>query len=243
MLRGATFVEAFDAARAYAARHGLVAERGFFNPGRREGLKMAWLEAADQVPGPIDWYVQAVSSAMGVYGTFQAARQLRALGRTDRLPRLLCVQQDTCAPMVAAWRDRADRIRPEHLVHRPAGIARAVLRGDPSPTYPYVRRIVLASGGTFVDVSETEIRSAHDRLGELEGIEACFAASAALAGVMKAVAQGSVPRSDTVLVNLTGRERQWPDSPVAAHWLKRDGSGWTPDDPSDARTRELWARP
>lgn len=243
VLRDATFVEAFEAARAYAARHGLIAERGFFNPGRREGLKTAWLEAADQVPGPIDWYVQAVSSAMGVYGTFQAARQLRALGRTDRLPRLLCVQQDTCAPMVAAWRDGADRIRPEHVVARPTGIARAVLRGDPSATYPHMRRIVLQSGGTFVDVSEAEIRYAHDRLGELEDIDACFAASAALAGLIKAVAQGSVPRSDTILVNLTGRERQWSDSPAVRHWLKRDGSDWTPDDPSDSCTRELWERP
>lgn len=243
VLRGATFVEAFEAARAYANRHGLVAERGFFNPGRREGLKTAWLEAVDQVPGPIDWYVQAVSSAMGVYGTYQAARQLRALGRTDRLPRLLCVQQDTCAPMVAAWRDGSERIRAEHVVARPTGIARAVLRGDPSATYPHIRRIVLESGGTFVDVSEAEIRAAHDRLGELEGIDACFASAAALAGLIKAVAHGNVPRTDTILVNLTGRERQWSDSRQTRHWLKRDGSGWTPEDPSDAYTRELWERP
>ncbi len=38
---------------------------------RREGLKLAFLEAAEQVPGPIDWYVQAISSGMGVYGTMQ----------------------------------------------------------------------------------------------------------------------------------------------------------------------------
>src|SRR5262249_43668295 len=89
-LRDATFVDAFDGAAAYAGAHGLVSERGFFNIGRREGLKLAFLEACEQVPGPIDWYVQAVSSAMGVYGTYKGAKELRGLGRIDRLPRLLC---------------------------------------------------------------------------------------------------------------------------------------------------------
>src|SRR5262249_17858852 len=45
VLRGATFVEAFDAARDFALSRGITPERGFFNPGRREGLKLAWLEA------------------------------------------------------------------------------------------------------------------------------------------------------------------------------------------------------
>jgi len=42
---------------------------------------------------------------MGVWGAFKGARELHALGRIDRLPRLLCVQQESCAPMVSAWRD------------------------------------------------------------------------------------------------------------------------------------------
>ena len=103
VLEEATFVDAFAVAGAFAAERGISAERGFFNPGRREGLKTAWLEAVDQVPEPIDWYVQAVSSAMGVYGVYKAARELKDLGLLERLPRLLCVQQDTCAPMVSAW--------------------------------------------------------------------------------------------------------------------------------------------
>ena len=80
VLRDATFVDAFDAAKQYADRHGVVPERGFFNPGRREGLKLAYLEAAEQIPHPIDWYVQAVSSAMGVYGAYKGAKELPRAG-------------------------------------------------------------------------------------------------------------------------------------------------------------------
>src|SRR3954452_15069733 len=164
ILPGATFVEAFEAAREFAEEHGLVSERGFFNPGRREGLKLAWLEAADQGPGPIDWYVQAVSSAMGVYGVYKGANELRALGRSERPPRLLCVQQETCAPMISAWEDDSEVIRPEHIVERPTGIAQAILRGNPSRAYPHVREIVVESGGGFVAVSESEIREARDQV-------------------------------------------------------------------------------
>src|SRR5256886_15862678 len=126
-MRDASFVDAATYAGSYARQHGLVSESGFFNPGRREGLKLAFLEAAEQVPRPIDWYVQAVSSAMGVYGVYKGAKELHALELGERPPRLLCVQQETCAPMVAAWEDGSDRIRPEHIVERPAGIAKPIL--------------------------------------------------------------------------------------------------------------------
>jgi threonine synthase len=226
VMSDATFVEAFNEAGEFAKRHGIVAERGFFNPGRREGLKVAWLEAAEQVPRSIDWYVQAISSAMGVYGVYNAACQLHQMGVTSRVPRLLCVQQETCAPMVTAWRDGSAGIRPEDIVHRPTGIAAAILRGDPTRAYPHVRRIVLESGGTLTAVSEAEIRKARLLLEELEGISPCFAASACLAGLIRARESGEVQADETVLVNLTGSERDGTPPTDATYWIDRSGAGW-----------------
>lgn len=240
LLRGATFVEAFEAARQFAERRGLVSERGFFNPGRREGLKLAFLEAAEQIDGPIDWCVQAVSSAMGVHGMDKGARELRAMGRIERTPRLLCVQQETCAPMVAAWRDGSASIRPEHVVRRPTGIAKAILRGDPSRAYPFVHRIVAESGGAFEAVSEREIRDARRWVEDLEGIGPCFSASAAVAGAAKLARQGKIRPDETVLVNLTGSDRDPAPHESREHWLARGESGWAPEDPRDDLTRELW---
>jgi threonine synthase len=226
VLRDATFVDAFAAAGRFAARHGLASERGFFNPGRREGLKLAWLEAVDQVPRPIDWYVQAVSSAMGVYGVYKAGRELTELGLTPHPPRLLCVQQESCAPMVTAWRDDSEEIRAEDIVAHPSGVASAILRGDPSRTYGHVRRIVRESDGDMVAVSEAEIRDAQRRLAP---IPACGAAAAAFAGLVRARADGVIAADDTVLVNLTGRERPGT-SPTPATWsLPRTADGWDLD--------------
>jgi threonine synthase len=242
ILRDATFVEAFDFAREFATRHGFVSERGFFNLARREGLKLAWLEAADQVPRPIDWYVQAVSSALGVYGVFKGARELQAMKRSDRLPRLLCVQQESCAPMVSAWHDGAEAIRPQDVVRQPVGIADSLLRGNPTATYPHIRRIVLESGGTFVAVSEKEIRQARQWVEDLEGITPCFSASAAVAGTAKLRSRGELPEDDTVLVNLTGRDRRDPSWDSGSHWLKRSKSDWVPEDPEDEVAQSLWKR-
>lgn len=225
-LRGASFVEAATAAGVYAKRHGLVSEGGFFNPGRREGLKLAFLEASEQSPEPIDWYVQAVSSAMGVYGAFKGARELRSLGRIAELPRLLCVQQASCAPMVAAWSQGSEVIRAEHRVSMPQGIAEAILRGDPTRAYPYIRRIVLESGGDLVSVSEAEIRAARAAVEDLEGLSPCFSAAAAVAGLgERARADGSLSQT-TVVVNLTGSDRPTDQAAPNVVWLNRTEQGW-----------------
>jgi threonine synthase len=239
-LRGGTFVEAFAEAAAFAGRRGIVSERGFFNPARRAGLKTAYLEAAEALSRPIDWYVQAVSSAMGVYGAYQGAMELRAMGRAASLPRLLCVQQETCCPMVRAFEAGSPVVRAQDVVREPHGIASAILRGDPRRVYPYVRQIVMESAGTFVAVSEQEMRDARRMVEDLEGISPCFDAAAAVAGLARLARAGAVAADSTVLVNLTGADR--PSGPVATdvHWLERTAGGWAPADPRDAVARELW---
>jgi len=225
-LRDATFVEAAAFAGVYAARHGHASESGFFNPGRREGLKLAFLEASEQAPRPIDWYVQSVSSAMGVYGAYKGARELHGMGRLARLPRLLCVQQESCAPMARAFADGAEAIGPQHRVARPTGIAEAILRGDPTRAYPHIRRIVTESGGGFAVVSEVDIREARRLAEDLEGLSPCFSASAAVAGLIRAAEDGGVDRDALVVINLTGSDRNGPP-PARIEWLDRTGDGWS----------------
>ena len=242
VLRDATFVDAFHFAGNFAEEHGFVSERGFFNPGRREGLKLAFMEATEQVPQPIDWYVQAVSSAMGVFGTSKAAQQLHGLGRIPRLPRLLCVQQESCSPMVHAWNEGSETIQPHHIVANPTGIAKAILRGNPTGAYPRMRRIVRESDGAFAAVSEQEIREARRMVEQLEDISPCFSASTALAGLIKRARNGELSRDETVLVNLTGRDREPSGEAPPAHWLHRKDDGWIPEDPTDPVLQALWRK-
>lgn len=243
-LRQGTFVDAASAAATHARDVGITSEQGFFNVGRREGLKLAFFEACEQCPRPIDWYVQAVSSAMGVAGTFKGAKELRGIGMIDRLPRLLCVQQESCAPMVEAHREGSDAILPHHVVSQPRGIAQAILRGNPRQAYPHVRGIVQESGGDFESASEAEIREARTMLWEFEGIDVCFSAAAALAGLVKRIRRGAFPVGDTVMVNLTGGDR--PGAADAGHvrWLVRESGSWRPDCEQSGRLqRRAWGPP
>jgi threonine synthase len=202
------FVGAAAAASAYAREHRLPFEGGFFNPARREGLKLCYLEAFDQLlPHMPDVVVQAVSSGMGIYGAFKGIAEYRALGRLSRVPRIVCAQQRSCAPMYEAFRDGAEVIGTEHIQRRPRGIAKAILRGNPSDSYPFMRAIVNSSNGCFEAVRDDEIRDAQHRARELEGLDICLSSSVALASALKLARAGRVLRDEVVLVNLTGGDR------------------------------------
>lgn len=198
-----SFAQAFDVARAEAKRAGLVFEAGFFNPARREGLKLALFEAVDQVPETVTHYVQAVSSAMGLHGSWKGARELHALGRISCRPKMIGVQQESCNPMVRAWREKSGSIQPRHIVPHPSGIAKAILRGDPSGCYPYVFEAIKESGGTLEDVTEKEILSVQSELFSNEGISCGLCSAAALAAVRKLAARGEIDPASVVLLNMT----------------------------------------
>jgi threonine synthase len=225
-LRGGSYSEAIDAVAAFERANGIVPEGGFFNPSRREGLKLAFLEAVDQTDTSFDWYVQAVSSAMGVYGCYKGAKELHALGRIDRVPRLLCVQEASCAPMVRAFARGADAIAPEDVVRHPEGVASAIMMGDPSRVYPHVARVVRESGGTMIAVDEAHIRDARHAMLEHEGIEPCLSSSAAIAGLLQAARDGLIAKSDRVLLNVSGSGREPTRSRHGLRWLERRADVW-----------------
>jgi threonine synthase len=207
-VKDATFAEAHECAKAFARFNPQVtAERGFFNPARREGLKLAFLEGVLDMPQAPHWYFQAASSGMGVFGTWRGAQQLYRLGLIERLPRLVCVQQQTCAPMVKSWAAGSSVTRPEDVVAEPTGVAEAILRGNPSATYPHLCAVVRQSGGTFEAVSEAEILEAQCIVHELEGIQVCASSATTVASLRRLAAAGEVRRDDVVFVNLTGGDR------------------------------------
>lgn len=204
-VQDATFAEAHECAKAFAAMTpSVTGERGFFNPGRREGLKLAFLEGVLDMPEAPAWYLQAASSGMGVYGVWRGAQQLFRMGRLARLPRLVCVQQESCAPMVHSFRAGSAVTRPEDVVHEPVGIAEAILRGNPSATYPHLQRVVKESDGLFESVSEVEIRDAQRMLFEFEGIAACPSAATTIAVARKLRAQGVIDDDEVIFANITG---------------------------------------
>ena len=168
---------------------------------------------------------------MGVWGTYKGAKELLALGRTASLPRLLCVQQETCNPMVRAFEAGSPVILPEHIVARPTGIARPSSR-NPIGAYPTFSRSWSKAAGTLWRERDRDPRS-RSIIEELEGLSPCFSASAAFAGVVRMAREGSIPPDHVILVNLTGSDRQKTDRSGSHQWMERTQRGWevVPGDP------------
>jgi len=226
--RDVNTAEAIAFSRKWEREHGVPPEGGFFNIGRREGLKLAFLEAVDQMETPFDWYVQGVSTAMGAYGTYKGALQYQALGRIDRIPKMGLVQEATCAPQVHAWSENSATIQPHHVLDRPDGIADALLKGNHSETYPYIFKMMSRTGGTFVSVTADEIRAARRTVEDHEGISPCFSASTTIAGIRKLRERGEMKPEERVLVALTGSDRD-PKRHVKKYTrVVRTQDGWAP---------------
>jgi len=226
VLPGGRFADAGRAARWFAKREGATLDDGFFFFGKREGLKTTFYEAAEQVPRPIEVYVQSVSSGMGVVATRQAARELRGLGRIPREPRLVCVQEDTCDPMVRSFGRGAAQLHPADVIAEPSGLSLATLRGDPAGSYPVLQEMVRASGGAMVSVGAEALCRARERARGLEGLALCPTSAMTVAAAEILRRQGAIDVDTVVLLNATGTDRMARGTARADFRVERAGEGF-----------------
>jgi threonine synthase len=91
--------------------------------------------------------------------------------------------------------------------------------------------MLLESNGTCAIATEAEIRVARTMVLEYEGIDICYSAATALAGLINLARSGGFPQSDTVLVNLTGADREVA-APGRRVYLRRVEDGWEPENPA-----------
>jgi len=93
----------------------LVDMSTFFEPGRLEGKKTMGFEivedfGSERLP---DWIIYPTGGGTGLVGIWKAFQELIALGRLDatehRLPRMVAVQSENCAPVIEAFHRGLDR--------------------------------------------------------------------------------------------------------------------------------------
>ncbi|WP_202798899.1 threonine synthase [Saccharopolyspora spinosa] len=207
-----SFVSTAATAQKFARENELFWEGGFFNYARREGLKLSYVEAYQQMPTNPTHVFQAISSGMGLLGGYKGAVEFNRKGLMDKVPSFIGVQQDTCAPMVSAWNAGRSEIAEEDILENPDGLAHAILRGDPTNTYPYIRSMCIDTNGALVAAQREEMHIAKGIL-ESVGFEACYAASTCLAGAMRMAHEGSLGPDSDLLIILTGALRPLVPTP------------------------------
>lgn len=182
----------------------------FQEPGWRiEGKKTLGLELAEPraACGREGWslpdvIVYPTGGGTGVLGMAKAFDELQALGLIDaRRPRMICVQSEATAPLVAAMASGALDTTPVA-----AGQTSAVGLNVPGGVgHSRVLQIIRASGGSALGVSEQAIADADLAARERElPVQLCPEGAACLAALPEALDRGLIRRGDRVVVVNTG---------------------------------------
>lgn len=182
------------AATAYYANHA-------WDPYFFEGTKTAAFEMVEHLGGRApDRVVLPVGQGTLLVGITRGFRALHAAGRIGRLPQLVAVQSDACAPLHEVFHRRLTELPP---IAPPAGIlAEGIATASPL-RWRLLDRSVRETSGDVLRVSESAIPGALARLGRAGLFVEPTSATVLAALDQLAARQGGVLPGVTVLV-LTG---------------------------------------
>jgi len=206
LLHGATVVpvkgrydDAFRLSLEYTKHKGGLNRNTAYHPLTIEGKKSVALEIFTQLDGTApDTVFVPVGDGVILAAVHKGFKDLLHIGLIDRLPRLACIQADSSDAIHNFIQTGRYRNAPA-----PNTIADSISVSAPSNAW-WARRAVQESGGFSLTVSDEEILSAQKLLARGAGVFAEPAASAAMAGLLKAAESGGFDLSGTTVVLATG---------------------------------------
>ncbi|MBI1803655.1 MAG: threonine synthase [Ignavibacteriae bacterium] len=171
-------------------------------PYRLEGKKTMGYELAEQFAWKLpDVILYPTGGGTGLIGMWKAFREMETLGWiSGKKPRMVSVQTTGCAPIVKAFRER----RRESEFWQNAKTSASGLRVPKAFADTLILDALYESGGTAIDVSDSELIREMRHVAALEGIFLCPEGAAAVGALRQLVMQGDVKPADTVVVFNTG---------------------------------------
>ena len=167
-------------------------------PYRIEGKKTMGLELAEQLNWKLpDVIFYPTGGGTGLIGMWKAFNELLELGWIKgRLPRMVAVQAEGCAPIYKAWSEGKE-FAPlwENAQTVAAGIRVPIAVGD-----FLIIRAVNESNGFSVSVTDEEIISARDEVSKIEGTLLCPEGAATFSAFKKALNSGSISKDESVVL-------------------------------------------
>ena len=230
-----TYDQAKKLAAQFSLERGLFLDRGVRSITALESMKTIAFEIAEQLSSlqhpssaetkntsawsSPDWYIQAVSGAIGPLGVLKGFQEMHAAGLVNKIPALACIQSAGCAPMAKAWEANLDVADP---VLSPKTHITTLTTGDPGRAYTLLRQRMLETGGGTIDsVSDEDAFRALGLVAKVEGLSIEPAAAVAFAGLIKLARQGVIHPDDVVVINCSGHTM-----PVESRLL---GPAWSKD--------------
>lgn len=194
-----SYRQAFDLCKAGCEKYGWYNRNSGTNPFLVEGKKTAGLEIAEQLSGNLpDWVVVSVGDGCTIGGIGKGLQEMKRLGITERVPRLLGVQAEGARPIVDAF------VRGKDLIPSDTNtLADSIAVGTPRNWRRAIKQVRL-SGGEMIAVSDEEILEAMRATARLGAIFGEPAGVAGVAGLKKAIEKGIIKKTESVLCVITG---------------------------------------
>jgi threonine synthase len=166
-----------------------------------EGTKTIAYEICEQLDwNPPDWIVFPVGTGSGIVGCYKGLKELRTLGWIDRIPRLVCVQAEGCAPIAGAYKQGSTDILP---VKAPKTVAEGLAVGAP-PKGQLVLEALRKTDGLAETIKDVETLETAKMLAAKEGIYVEVSAAPSVAAAIKLIQAGTIDKRDRVVCELTG---------------------------------------
>lgn len=181
-----------------------------FRPYYSEGSKSYGFEIIEQLGWRTPQHI-VVPCAGGSLITkiWKAIKEFKMLGLIDGpvQARMHAAQAAGCGPIVTMIKNDTDVLVPV----RPQTIAKSLAIGNPADGY-YAYRAAKESGGHGEHVTDEEIVDGMLLLARTEGIFTETAGGVTVAATRKLIEQGVIPRSESIVVCITGNGLKTPDS-------------------------------
>jgi len=167
-------------------------------PYRIEGKKTMGLELAEQLNWELpDIIFYPTGGGTGLIGMWKAFLELKELGWVKgKLPRMVAVQAEGCAPIVKAW-ENGEEHAPlwKDAYTKAAGIRVPVAVGD-----FLIIRAVNESKGFAIAISDEEIMQTRDRVANTDGCFLCPEGAATMRAYEKALSKKLITKQDKVVL-------------------------------------------
>ena len=167
-------------------------------PYRIEGKKTMGLELAEQLNWKLpDVIFYPTGGGTGLIGMWKAFNELLELGWIKgRLPRMVAVQAEGCAPIYKAWSEGKE-FAPlwENAKTVAAGIRVPIAVGD-----FLIIRAINESNGFSISVTDEEIISARDEVSKTEGTLLCPEGAATFSAFKKSLNSGIISKDESVVL-------------------------------------------
>ncbi len=188
--------ESISKAASLAKETGWYQATAELNPLVVEAQKTISYEIYEQFAVP-EWVIVSMGSGGTIYSLWKGFKELKELGLTETLPRMVGVQTEGCAPIINALTEQVTS-----KSCNPSTRALAILVGEPLQSDLAVKAI-RESNGLALTVSDTDIFNAELQIAKLEGVFAEPASSAAVAALAKLKAD-QIAKDASVVCLITG---------------------------------------